>query len=360
MPGSSDTSEILARYEGLVTRLHRLENVGTAVVHPPGKSNSRKDNELCTARTRSAGQNTQSSSGSTAQEGHASTEDGAQHTISPMLPEGLPSAGRQVSPKSDGPDADEAWKLFIFGDDKSEELERQVFEEAERNTVLDVQTSTLTDPLQGRESDEASNVATVGTGCTGNSDEIPAPPETCSGYESPRSLEVEYQPTLIQLNSRFPTSNSSVLSPHPGAEVDTKMIGLIETENSVDTSHDAFERHEYSDSRDSGPDTAAPSTTSLAVEVGTATEQFRFAQPRLFVGSRSTIPKATHLTRIRPGISLTKKGRGRAKKRANDGRANIRALPNYSSDPIEDFEEYGRARKGDRPQNSLFPALELT
>lgn len=47
------------------------------------------------------------------------------------------------------------------------------------------------------------------------------------------------------------------------------------------------------------------------------------------------------------------------KKRANDGRADIRGLPNYSSDPIEEFEEERTVRETRAPK-SLFPALELS
>jgi hypothetical protein len=56
------------------------------------------------------------------------------------------------------------------------------------------------------------------------------------------------------------------------------------------------------------------------------------------------------------GISITRRRRGRPRRRANDGRADIRALPNYSSDPIEEFGDDERAQVR---EHGLFPALEL-
>lgn len=80
-------------------------------------------------------------------------------------------------------------------------------------------------------------------------------------------------------------------------------------------------------------------------------DDFRFAPPKLFVGSRSNglqprPPRAVEL------VSFAKRRGGRQRKRASDGRADIRALPNYNSDPIEEIED-------DDVQESRFGALEL-
>ena len=115
---------------------------------------------------------------------------------------------------------------------------------------------------------------------------------------------------------------------------------------------------------------ALSTTTSMAVapprsdaapsETGTVGEQqFRFAQPKLFVGSRSNLSQSAHVTGTRPGITLTRRRRGRPRRRADDGRADIRALPNYSSDPIEEFEEEEEMGRDGRVPRSRFPALEL-
>ncbi|KAI1658116.1 hypothetical protein F4813DRAFT_388897 [Daldinia decipiens] len=65
--------------------------------------------------------------------------------------------------------------------------------------------------------------------------------------------------------------------------------------------------------------------------------RFRFAQPRTFVGkfanSNATTTEGSYV------LSHSKKRRGRPKKRAADGRANIRRLPDFDGDPIEEFED---------------------
>ncbi|KAI0847472.1 hypothetical protein F5Y00DRAFT_119374 [Daldinia vernicosa] len=65
--------------------------------------------------------------------------------------------------------------------------------------------------------------------------------------------------------------------------------------------------------------------------------RFRFAQPRAFVGKFADSNVAT--TGGSRLVSHSKKRRGRPRKRAVDGRANIRRLPDFDGDPIEEFED---------------------
>ncbi len=102
----------------------------------------------------------------------------------------------------------------------------------------------------------------------------------------------------------------------------------------------------------------ASTVNSMAVEVsqsdlGVSEPQFRFAAPKPFVGNRSTSMGMKRPAEAAPQLSFSRKRRGRPKRRALDGRADIRALPNYIGDPIEDIEE------GDTSP-SLFGALELS
>lgn len=127
----------------------------------------------------------------------------------------------------------------------------------------------------------------------------------------------------------------------------------------------------WPDTRTSGSYAVAPSvTTSMVVapaasnteasETSKMTDHFRFSQPKLFVGSRSKQAQPKHVTEPSPGIALTKRWRGRPRKRTNDGRADIRALPNYTGDLLEDFEDGGRVHEDEKALRSLFPMLELT
>ncbi|ROW08163.1 hypothetical protein VPNG_06925 [Cytospora leucostoma] len=85
-------------------------------------------------------------------------------------------------------------------------------------------------------------------------------------------------------------------------------------------------------------------------------EGFMFAPPKLFVGKR-----LGHVDEQRQ-IALSNaqiRGRGQPRRRStrtSDGRANIRKLPNYGSDPIEEFEEDDRSNRAQ--QGSIFGSLE--
>ncbi|KAI2625575.1 hypothetical protein GGR54DRAFT_505783 [Hypoxylon sp. NC1633] len=78
---------------------------------------------------------------------------------------------------------------------------------------------------------------------------------------------------------------------------------------------------------------ATTGSTSLAE----LESKFRFTQPRTFVGKLAGSTAATHGSSV---LSAPKKrGRGRPKKRVVDGRTNIRGLPDFDGDPIEEFGE---------------------
>ncbi|KAK3944098.1 hypothetical protein QBC46DRAFT_375338, partial [Diplogelasinospora grovesii] len=106
------------------------------------------------------------------------------------------------------------------------------------------------------------------------------------------------------------------------------------------------------------PPSLAVKSARSEVGVTEPGEHFRFAPPKLFVGKRSSQTSSRRPIEAIAPVSLTRPGRGstrrgRPKKRARDGRADIRALPNYNSDPIEDIQE-----EDDHP-SSIFGALEL-
>jgi hypothetical protein len=116
---------------------------------------------------------------------------------------------------------------------------------------------------------------------------------------------------------------------------------------------------EYLDDQTSAAPSAVSSmVTSMAVEpaqsvAGGGEPHFRFAPPKLFVGRRSTPNQVLRPTGAAVPLTFARHRRGRPKKRALDGRADIRALPNYAGDPIEEI------KYDDVSQASLFGALEF-
>ncbi|KAL2758134.1 hypothetical protein ACRALDRAFT_2051808 [Sodiomyces alcalophilus JCM 7366] len=80
--------------------------------------------------------------------------------------------------------------------------------------------------------------------------------------------------------------------------------------------------------------TAQPSEPETS-EVTSPT--FRFAQPERFVGRLAKSPEpAAPSPLVQLSVHAPLRGRGRPKKKARPGWTNIRALPDYHSDPIDD------------------------
>ncbi|KAI1390070.1 uncharacterized protein F4822DRAFT_428416 [Hypoxylon trugodes] len=78
--------------------------------------------------------------------------------------------------------------------------------------------------------------------------------------------------------------------------------------------------------------------TAGSASVADSESRFRFVQPRTFVGKLADSgPSSTQMPP--PMLGHGKRKRGRPKKRAADGRADIRRLPGFDGDPIEEFED---------------------
>lgn len=83
---------------------------------------------------------------------------------------------------------------------------------------------------------------------------------------------------------------------------------------------------------------------------------FKFAPPKLFVGKKiGRVNEKQQIALSAPQIRGPTQTR-RRKRRTTDGRANIRKLPNYGSDPIEEFE--GDSRSDRAEKGSMFGSLE--
>jgi hypothetical protein len=265
--------------------------------------------------------------------------------------------------------------MFVFGGENSDEVCKAVFEEAKQDAVRQLQPSTSpTPPDEGSEVDGHSNIATVGTLNTRHDNEKSVSAEGCSLNDTSEDLNVIDKVSSSAGGSAPAIDISDEAIPAPSIEVNAESSDVSgqESTTNISGSDETGFLEGVESSTSELPAGASSMTSSMAVaparsEVGpsetdTTGEHFRFTQPKLFVGSRSNMAQPKPVTDRGAGIILTKRKRGRQKKRANDGRADIRALPNYSSDPIEEFEEEEEARpsRGERAPKSLFPALELS
>lgn len=89
---------------------------------------------------------------------------------------------------------------------------------------------------------------------------------------------------------------------------------------------------------------------------GNSSEAYKFARPKLFMGKKlGPVDERRHIALSTAQIRGRNPMRGRPA-RKSDGRANIKKLPNYGSDPIEEFEEDALSDRAQ--QGSIFGSLE--
>ncbi|KAI1477425.1 hypothetical protein F4774DRAFT_196358 [Daldinia eschscholtzii] len=84
---------------------------------------------------------------------------------------------------------------------------------------------------------------------------------------------------------------------------------------------------------------SAPSNIATAgsTSITESEPRFRFVQPRTFIGKLADLNGAT--AEVSALLPHGRKKRGRPKKKIADGRTNIRRLPDFDGDPIEEFED---------------------
>ncbi|KAI2627324.1 hypothetical protein GGS26DRAFT_136543 [Hypomontagnella submonticulosa] len=173
-------------------------------------------------------------------------------------------------------DDDSAWRKFVF-DDNGDELEERAFVEAAHQAAAELHPSETSTTI----ADATDTVATCGTDLSLND-----------------LKEQGEDPSL-----------------------------MTSSENDIATRGTTISESAWSN-------LATVDSTSAAG----AESRFRFAQPRTFIGKLvdSGVTAAQRPPLPAPG---PRKRRGRPKKKALDGRTDIRLLPDFHGDPIEEFED---------------------
>ncbi|KAH9906888.1 hypothetical protein F4778DRAFT_778320 [Xylariomycetidae sp. FL2044] len=211
-------------------------------------------------------------------------------------------------------DENETWMRFVFGDN-DEELEGTIFREAAHQAAKELHPS---DPCG---TPEGLHDVTDTVGTCKNDRQISNGEIYDDGMPQETSSE-SHLATRGTISSDPVSSNLETLeSMNLGSDVSTILKGTL----------------------GSDPSNAATAGSALP---DSSEHQFRFAAPQTFVGKLAD-PKARMGQEPPPMMSPRRndgkgkgKGRGRKKKRASDGRADIRRLPDFDGDPIEDFDGY--------------------
>ncbi|KAI0386999.1 hypothetical protein F5Y04DRAFT_74867 [Hypomontagnella monticulosa] len=171
---------------------------------------------------------------------------------------------------------DDAWRKFVFDGD-SDEIQAKAFEEAAHQAAAELRPSETSPNI----TDVADTVATCGTD------------------PSARGLEERDEDSSLE------TSGES--------DIATQGTALSES-------------------------TWSNIATVDSASAAGAESRFRFAQPRTFIGKLAD-SGAEAAQRLPPPVRTMKKRGGRPKKKAMDGRTDIRLLPDFYEDPIEEFED---------------------
>lgn len=267
-------------------------------------------------------------------------------------------------------DPEDVWKAFVFGSGDTDEVEEQALSEARHEAAQGMRPSEPSTPIPENSplSESDSNIAAAGTVYTNEEAVSETTDDMSSSPSASETQEATFASSAAAELSDHSSSGQVASEQHASIEADAGSHVFSEDESGTDEpgDHDPIPSE---DMASTAPEVArrCPSlqsslesvsiVASMAVEAAQSefagTEQnFQFAPPRLFVGSRS-VP--TGMRRPGPGVaplSFAKPKRGRPRKRARDGRADIRALPNYNGDPIEEMDD-------DVSPPSRFPALEL-
>ena len=270
-------------------------------------------------------------------------------------------------------DPNDAWKTFVFGDDNSEGVEREAFTEARHDAAQKIRPyneNSLPPIGDDDHSGHDSNIAVAGTSSSANA-ELPQPYERRfviePSVQSPRKIN---GPSSTSSDSNSTSAEERVVIPHYTPPARSQSSVAVEplgvTTSTISDEPETTENMPtaLSDAPLASTSVAASVTTSAhaslvvepaqsqfgAVDMG---EQFRFAPPKPFVGRHSVPSQNDRPSAAIAPVTLERR-RGRPRKRARDGRADIRALPNYGGDPIEDIEDDDNA-----PPPSLFGSLDV-
>lgn len=256
------------------------------------------------------------------------------------------------------------WRKFVFT--QSDDNFQKAFEKARKETARDLRPS---DPSTNIDEDETRNATHLDpepsemTAALSNS-----PNDAVSGFDD----QHEASPTdmSIDISSMAPVSHKAtnggsspdpLSAPNPAwsdmiMQTDEAMSGCSSASKDAGLVDDFLKRSGAWSLITGGQDNASlaaqPSSASAQNE---ADEALRFARPKPFMGRKIHINEQRQLALSASQI----RGRGvtrRRQKRIGDGRASIRNLPNFSSDPIEEVEDAVSTKRAQKL--SLFGSLD--
>lgn len=275
-------------------------------------------------------------------------------TFGMTQPGDIGSVGKEIPSGCKREDENDMWRNFVFGE-SSESLEKAL-EEARRVTARSLRPplpSTSTDSCE--ESQKGAITSSVDSDSIDRQDFAEALCDpTRDVFTTACASHVATAGTLSAEFSSETTSESMGSAVRTGRA--THGSSGSSSANGNDTgrllSPNDLAAPDFCEA-DTGPSINNPEQLE---KHGEADDGFKFARPKLFIGKKlGQVDEKRQIALSAPQIRRTTQAR-RRQRRATDGRANIRKLPNYGSDPIEEFE--GDVRSDRAEKGSMFGSLE--
>ncbi|KAH8911023.1 hypothetical protein BR93DRAFT_934570 [Coniochaeta sp. PMI_546] len=272
-----------------------------------------------------------------------------------------------VHDQSPDTDPDDIWFKFVFSDNNTDDLHKQVLAEAAKEPA-----NGLVGQVDGEDlgtttaSELGYNMSTVAThgqpsiGATETSHDLTSASTVGTSHSAPLG-----SPVTIQMTGTVFDDWESLDGPSHAAPSMQGSMSLGPTDRGQQDGIDSGSTSVQTMSQGITDITSSFSSRTVEPPQSTAgntiaKEDFIFAPPKLFVGKLSeSMPSDRPVTAVKP-VTLTKNKRGRPKRKALDGRTNIKSIPMYHGDPIEDFDELGaQARVEPSLFGSLFGSLDV-
>jgi len=376
IPSSADFSEVLEQYDDLLARLKRSQNLSTSPALSPSPIEYHTQDQPEKVTKRGAESECEESIQECIEthdeefeaevdewcaEKHETAEDSPMR-IGTTLDKAFPPPDSQNEQIQEV--APEAWEAFVFGQDDSDDVGQTAFDEARHRVARDLRPSDSPSFISDKLAcDEDSNLTTAGAMTLYRS----APSAFMSGTQTDvrltasriaelgsSSMETENEsdsmfngPATLTRPSRVIEYISSSIIPE---SQDSPRESAIDGPTSMEMAATGASETQTDTASVINSMVAEPAQSTVGT---TGPEQFIFARPRPFIGRRSDTAQPNRPVAARAPLSFAKKRRGRQKKRAKDGRMDIRAVPNYNSDPIEEIED------DDGAPPSIFGSLDV-
>lgn len=292
---------------------------------------------------------------------HTTQPMGCQEPDGPSSSESIPHTIK--APRKDTPeDEHDMWKKFVFGgsDESPAEALADARKETARNLLPSITSSSTYDEVSKPDTHSYEDFHELATS------------SLLGPVLGVDRLDCAHNPEYLAIDSLTTASASNVATAVVSSPALISELRYPETTTRTDEATAGSSNSSIVAQRDAIDGLIDPMATEITMaksdkesrmvqsqqleKLKGTDENFKFVRPKLFMGKKlGPVDEQRQVTLSTAQI----RGRNQTRRRSTrtrDGRANIRKLPNYGNDPIEEFEE--DAQSNQAQQGSFFGSLE--